>query len=64
MSFIHAGDMVEHDTVGIMFPQMQESNGGLLEYSQSEARKPCRRFVSAAKLRVLLKVCRKAAEQV
>ncbi|MGD0136159.1 MAG: hypothetical protein ABSE57_29280 [Bryobacteraceae bacterium] len=30
--FIHAAGMVEHDTVGIMFPQMQASNGGLLEY--------------------------------
>jgi len=30
--FIHAAGMVEHDTVGIMFPQMQESDDGLLEY--------------------------------
>jgi hypothetical protein len=30
--FIHAAGMVEHDTVGIMFPQMKESDGGLLEY--------------------------------
>lgn len=27
--FIHAAGMVEHDTVRIMFPQMQASNGGL-----------------------------------
>ena len=31
-AFIHAASMVEHGTVGIMFPRMQESNGGLLEY--------------------------------
>jgi hypothetical protein len=37
--FIHAAGMVEHDTVGIMFPQMQESNGGLLEYMPEQGAK-------------------------
>ena len=30
--FIHAAGMDEHDDNGIMFPQMQESGDGLLEY--------------------------------
>lgn len=38
--FIHAAGMVAHDTVGIMFPQMQESAGGLLEYMPEKGAKP------------------------
>ncbi|HET9406058.1 MAG TPA: hypothetical protein VFO39_02370 [Candidatus Sulfotelmatobacter sp.] len=38
--FIHAAGMVEHDTVGIMFPQMLESQGGLLEYLPEQGAKP------------------------
>jgi len=38
--FVHAAGMVEHDTVGIMFPQMQESHGGLLEYMPEQGAKP------------------------
>ena len=30
--FIHAAGMVDHDSVGIMFPQMKESSDSLIEY--------------------------------
>ena len=41
--FIHACGLNDwHDTVGLMFPDMQEQSGGLLEYIPEKGRNRCR----------------------